>query len=331
MRGEDADGFFGLGWVECEDHAYAHVEDVEHLAVRHVAFGFEETEDGQNFPCAFLDAETLAGPEDAGDILVETATGDMCYAVYVKVTNDVEDLFGVDLGGREEHFAERFGSVEFGVDLVQVESGIGDYLTHEGIAVGVHAGGTDAQEHIAHFDFGSVDETGFLDHAGGVTCYIVFASGVHARHLGCLASDEGTSGLTATFGHAADDSLYLCGDVMTCSDVVEEDEGFSALCEHVVDTHSHGVDADGIVFVHREGNLEFGPHAICSADENRFFDVQRCEVEHSAKGADVAHRAFALGGTYVRFDSTYYFVSGLEVHAGSFIMLSHDSYFCFLK
>ena len=89
VRGEDADGFFGLGWVECEDHADTHVEDVEHLAVRHVAFGLEETEDGQDFPCAFLDAETLSGLEDAGDILVETATGDMCYAMYVKVTNDV--------------------------------------------------------------------------------------------------------------------------------------------------------------------------------------------------------------------------------------------------
>ena len=68
--------------------------------MRHVAFGLEETEDGQNLPRTFLDAETLSGSEDAGDILVETATGDMCYAMYVKVTNDVEDLFDVDLGGR---------------------------------------------------------------------------------------------------------------------------------------------------------------------------------------------------------------------------------------
>ena len=247
----------------------------------------------------------------------------MCYAVYVEVTNDVEDSFDVDLSRREKHFAQGLGGVEFGVDAVEIETGIGHYLTHEGVAVGVHSRGTDAYEHIAHADFGSVDKFGFLNHAGGVTRDVVLAATVHTRHLGCLASDEGASGLTATLGHATDDSFNLGGDIVSGSDIIEEDKGLSALRQHIVDTHSDSVDADGVVFVHCKGNLEFGAHAIRSADQNRFFDVQRSEVEHSAKGADVAHGAFALGGTHVRFDSAYYFVSGLEVHAGSFIMLSH--------
>ena len=81
------------------------------------------------------------------------------------------------------------------------------------------------------------------------------------------------------------------------------------------------------MFVHGKRYLEFSPYSVGTADKDGLLDVKSRQVKHPSERADITHRAAALGGAHMRLDSTYHFVSGLEVHAGCFIMLRH---LCFL-
>ena len=137
----------------------------------------------------------------------------------------------------------------------------------------MYAGGSNTNQHIAHFDFGAIDEFGLFYHSGRITRDVIFAIGIHTRHFCRLASYKGTSGLAASFRYTADDCLDLRRDVMSHCHVVQEDKRFGSLRQDIVHAHRHGVNTDGVVFVHRKSDLQFGSHAVGSANQNRFFDI----------------------------------------------------------
>ncbi len=158
---------------------------------------------------------------------------------------------------------------------MQVEAVVGDDLAHEAEAVGVHAARRDADQHVARGDLRAVDELLLLDDAHREAGDVVLAVGVHARHLGRLAAHERAARLTAALGDARDDRLDLPGFVVSHGHVVEELQRLGALRQHVVDAHGHGVDADRVVLVHLERQLELRAHAVGAAHEHRFLDLQR--------------------------------------------------------
>jgi len=64
---------------------------------------------------------------------------------------------------------------------------------------------------------------------------------------------------------------HLRGDVdveLAAREVVEEEQRLGALHQDVVGAHRHEVDADGVVAVHRERELELGTHAVGAGDEH---------------------------------------------------------------
>ena len=187
----------------------------------------------------------------------------------------------------------------------------------------MHAAGSHAHQHVTHLDLGAVDQLRLLHDARGVAGDVIFAVLIHARHFGRLAAHEGAARLAATFRHAGDDGLHLGGDIVSQRDVVQENERFGPLGEDVVDAHRHGVNADGVVLVHRKGDLEFRANAVGAADKDRFIDIQSGKVEHAAEGADVSHRSDALRGCDVLLDPADHFIPRLKVHAGVFISLGH--------
>ena len=290
----------------------------------HLAVLFEEAEHGQNLPRPFVDLKPLPLVEDAGNIFVETAARDVADAVHVAVANHLQHLLHIDFRRREQHLAELFVR-QFGIGLAQVQAVVRDDLAHEAEAVGVHAARRNAHQHVARPDLRTVDQLRLLHNAHRESGDVVFALGVHARHLGGLAAHQRTAGLTAAVGDTRDDGLDLLGFIAPHGHVVEEHQRFGALRQHVVDAHGHGINADRVVLVHLEGQLEFGSHAVGPAHEHRFLHLEGREVEHTAEGADVAHHTQTRGRGHMLFDAPHHFVSGFEIHAGLFITLSHSN------
>ena len=175
---------------------------------------------------------------------------------------------------------------ECGVGAIHVESGVLHDFADEGVAVGMHAVGGEPQHDVAGLDAHRVDGACEFNHADGEAGKIEIITGVDAGHLGGLAAEERAAGLSTPLGDAleqvAEHGLVDLAD----GDVIEEEERFGALHDHVVDIHRDQVDADGVVLPHRGGDLDLGAAAVGAGDEDRVL-VVACEelfVEVEAEG-----------------------------------------------
>src|SRR5699024_4372984 len=152
---EYRDGLRRIAFGQGDDHTDTHVEDIEHFAVVDFPVLFEEAEHGKDFPGFLLYLDTLSFLQDAGDVLVEPAAGNVADAVYVALCNHVEHLFHVYFRRSQQHLAQR-PFAEFGIDLFQTESVVRHNFAHEAEAVGMHAARCDAHEHVSNRHPGAV-------------------------------------------------------------------------------------------------------------------------------------------------------------------------------
>ena len=83
----------------------------------------EETENRQDFPASLLYVDALALLEDARDILVKAATGDVGDTVHIAVADHVEDLPYIDASRGQCHFSERLVA-KLRIDLMDIEAGV---------------------------------------------------------------------------------------------------------------------------------------------------------------------------------------------------------------
>ena len=108
----------------------------------------------------------------------------------------------------------------------------------------------------------AVDQALAVDDADDEAGEVVLAVGVEARHLGGLAAEQRAAVLAAGRGHAADDRL---GDVRrqpAGREVVEEEQRLGALHQDVVDAVVDEIDADRVVPVGQERDLQLGADAV---------------------------------------------------------------------
>ncbi len=185
------------------------------------------------------------------------------------------------------------------------------------------AAGGDAHQHVTDFHLRTVDQFALFDDAGSETGDVVFPVTVHARHLGGFAADQGAARLAAAFRHAGDNGFHLLGNIMAQRHIVEEEQRLGALRQHVVDAHRHRVDADGVVLVHGEGDLELRTHAVGAAHQDRLLVTEGRQVEHTAERPDAAHPTGALGRCHMLFDAPDHFVARFQAHACLFIINCH--------
>ena len=75
-------------------------------------------------------------------------------------------------------------------------------------AVGVQAGGGQAEHDVAGLHGGAVDDPLALHDADGEARQVVLARRVESGQLGRLAADQRAAGLPAALGHAPDDGLH---------------------------------------------------------------------------------------------------------------------------
>ena len=189
----------------------------------------------------------------------------------------------------------------------------------------MQAGAGQAPDPVPRADRRAVDQVELGHAPDDATGQVEVPLGVDAGHLGRLAPEQGATVLAAGAGRPLDHALEHSLLQATGGEVIEEEERLGPLDQHVVHAHSHGVDADRVVLIHLESQLELGSHAVGTAHEHRLLDIKRREIEHSAEGADVTHHAQPRGRSHVFLDAAHHFVSGLEVHTGLFITFRHNN------
>src|SRR6185312_11988505 len=137
---------------------------------------------------------------------------------------------------------------------------------HQRIAVGVHAGGGDAEQDVAGSDVAARQDRAALDGADRKTGEIVIAAAVDPRHLSSLAADQRAAGLPAALGDAFDDLGTDLRVELAGGEVVEKEQRLGALHDQVVDRHGDQVDADGAVQTGLDRDLDLGADAVVGGD-----------------------------------------------------------------
>ena len=255
---------FGSGELFCRDggdESDTHVECAQHLGLRDLAEGAQMFEDGQRRPGADLDLRGAVLGQDTGQVLSDSATGDVghanCDAARTELLDDVE-IAAVGFHEGRARLLFDGGDVLGGL----VAGDLKEELAGERVAVGVEAGGGQSDEDVAGLDSFAGDHLVAVDSANNEAGEIVFAIGVEAGHLGGFATDEGDGVGAAGLGHAGDDALSDLRVEAAAGEVVEEEEGRGTLDGDVIDAMVDEVGADGGVQAQLEGDFELGADAV---------------------------------------------------------------------
>ena len=160
----------------------------------------------------------------------------------------------------------------------------------------MHAGGRQAQDHIARADVCGVEHLGTVDDAHGKSGKVVVGRSHDARVLGHLTAHERAARELAAVGHTLDDLCHVLGLDVTDGDVVQEEQRLGARSQNVVDAHSDQVLAHRLVTVHDLGEHELGAHAVGTANQDRVFHIlKRGSREQATEAADAADNLGAIG------------------------------------
>ena len=133
--------------------------------------------------------------------------------------------------------------------------------------------------------------------------------------LGRLATDERAAGELAARGDAFHD---LRGDAhieALANVVVEEEKRLGALDDDVIGAHRHQIDADGVVPVEGDRNLQLRADAIGAGHQHRLAILLR-DLAERAKAADAGEHFRAQRLARVGLDGLDQRVARLDVDAG---------------
>ncbi len=247
----------------------------------------QPVEDRRARPARFLEVRGGVRGQDPGHVLEEPAAGDMRDALDGNLLQQRQHRLHVDARGLQQHLAQR-APVE---RLVELGSGDGEDLANQREAIGVRAARGEPDDGVARSDRGPVDDEFLFHQAHRESREVVFVRIVEPGHFGGLAADEGASGLLAAGGNALHDVGGHLHAQLSAGEVVEEEHGLGAGDEDVVHAHRHEIDADGVVLLHPEGELQLGSHAVRAGDHHGIPELLR----HLDQGAETPEVSQHLG------------------------------------
>ena len=317
--------------IDDDDHAQPTVKRAGHLAGVHAARLLQPGKHRRQPPRTHVNARRKGLREHPRDILRQTTSRDMRQTLDgIPVGGGGEGLqdgFGVDPGWRQQRSPQFLGVVKRGRIRVG-QTGALDDLADQRVSVGVRARRGQSQDDVAGGHGVAARQESRCVGAGGVDGSDGGADGIVGRtvgsektgHFGRFAADQGTAGLDAAVGDAADEGSGR-GHVERAARVtVQEEEGLGALHDQVVDVHGHEVDAHGVVGAHGVSDHELGADAVDRADERgRVWVVGRVggrEGEQPAEAADDGVRAGAFRLGHGGLDLVDEVVAGVDGDAG---------------
>ena len=268
---------------------------------------------GGSRPALLLEDRTRAVREGARDVPGEAAAGDVRERLHRDCLQQREDVLRVDARGLEERVPERPAPerLEAAVERVPID----ERLARERVAVGVEPGGGDADDDVTRRDRLAVDDARPLHAADGEPGEVVLARRVEPGQLGRLAADERAAGLAAALRDALDHVGALLGGELAGAEVVEEEQRLGAHDRDVVHAHGDEVDADGVVPVRRERDLELGADAVGAGDEHRLPVLLHVEREEPAEAADPGEDLRPEGGAGMGLDELDEAIALVDVDA----------------
>mgnify|MGYP002416089685 CR=1 FL=1 len=284
--------------------------------LRDAALFLHQVEEGRGADILLFDAGAAAFLQAAGDVLIEAAAGDVGDALDIHLFQHFQHRLDVDLGGGQQGLAQGLAGElgRGGLEDIGVAVDVKD-LAHQREAVGVDARGGQRQNDITGLHGVVVQDLFFVHNAHGETGQIVLLLRHHARVLGGLAAHQRAIGLHAALGHALDDLCDLFRDVAAAGDVIQEDQRLCTSADDIVDAHGHAVNADGVVLVHEDGQLDLGAAAVGAGNQHRLFHAGG-QTKAAAEAAYVVQAALVAGSGYMLFHQLHRPVAGGDVHAG---------------
>ena len=178
------------------------------------------------------------------------------------------------------------------------------------------AGGGDTEDNVAGHDVRSRQQLLALDRADREAGQIIVLGRVHARHFRALAADQRAAGLAAALGDARHDLGRARGVELAGGEIVEEEQRLRALHHQIVHAHRHQIDADGVVPVGADRELEFGADAVGGGHQQGIAEIRALEIEHAAEAADFAVGARPRGRARERLDQIDQPIAGIDIDPG---------------
>jgi hypothetical protein len=232
-------------------------------------------------------------------------------AFYRHVLEKLEHRLHVDSRRREDEIRKRT------VAEVRIEIHIA--LRHdpadERVAVRVRAVACEAEHDVPWDDLRPVDNLRLFHDTHGETGEVVFTGRIHAGHLRGLAADQGAARVLAALRDTFDDLRRSLDVELAARVVIEEEKRLGAEREDVVHAHRDEIDADRVVAVELEGELQLRSDAVGARHEHRLLIAFR-HFEERAEAADAREHAGAHRAARVRLDAIDERVARVDVDAG---------------
>ncbi len=194
----------------------------------------------------------------------------------------------IDSCGGEEGIAERVAELVVVLlqDLPVIDA---KDLSDEGEAVGVDAGGGDADEGVAGADVLSRDHVLPVHDADGEACKVILLLRHKAGVFCGLAAKKRRVRLHAAFRNALYDCSDLLREVPAAGDVVQEKQRVAACTCDIVHAHGDAVDADRVVAIQEKCQLDLRADAVGAGEQDRILHIlDLCQRECTGEAADAA-------------------------------------------
>ena len=134
--------------------------------------------------------------------------------------------------------------------------------------------------------------------------------------LSGLAANESGTGLDTALCHAGNDLGDLLGVILAAGNIVQEEQRLCANANDVVDAHSNGINADGVMFVHQNRQLHLGAAAVGAGDQHRLLHTCNGKTKAAAEATHIVQAAFIFGAGDVLFHQFNSAIAGNNVNAG---------------
>ena len=146
---------------------------------------------------------------------------------------------------------------------------------HQAEAIAVDPAAGDGHDGVAGHHAAAVNHLSGFHHGHAEAGQVVATGPVEARHFSGFPTQQGAAALEAAIGNAFHHLRHRLGAELAGGDVVEEEQGFGAAGDDVVDAHRHQVDAHIVVMAVGLGQLQLGANPITPCHQEGVLEARR--------------------------------------------------------
>ncbi len=177
-------------------------------------------------------------------------------------------------------------------------------------------GGGQPDQAVSRRYLAAVDDAVLFHDAHAESGQIVFARAVHAGHFRRFSTHQRGAGELAAAGDAADNRGRDVHVQMSRGVIVQEEQRLGAANHHIVGAHGDQIDADAVVALGLDGELELGAHAVGAGHEHGSAVAIQRQFKQAAETAEAAKNLRAVGAGDGRLDAFHEGGAGIDVDTG---------------